>query len=135
MIRRMAILAFVVFLPATAWAQGSGVKKTGAAVTDPSDGKQMFASYCAPCHGRGGKGDGPAAAALNPRPADLTAFARKRGGTFSEKDFQDRLQGMTMSPAHGTSEMPVWGPIFAQLGNDQMRVYNLTNYVEALQAR
>ena len=30
---------------------------------------------CAPCHGTGGKGDGPAGLALNPRPADLTQHA------------------------------------------------------------
>ena len=34
-------------------------------------GKTEFASTCMPCHGAAGKGDGPAAAALNPKPADL----------------------------------------------------------------
>ena len=135
MFRKIAITLFVLCLPVAAWAQTPVVKKAGAAVTDPSDGRQMFATYCAPCHGKAGRGDGPAAASLNPRPANLTEFAKKHGSTFSEKDFQDRLQGMTMSPAHGNSEMPVWGPIFAQLGDEPMRVYNLTKYVETLQAR
>ena len=31
--------------------------------TTPTDGKQMYTSYCAPCHGVDGKGHGPAAAA------------------------------------------------------------------------
>lgn len=31
-----------------------------------------YAAQCAPCHGAGGKGDGPAAVAFNPRPADFT---------------------------------------------------------------
>ncbi len=35
-------------------------------------GKATYIETCAPCHGAGGKGDGPAAAALNPRPRDHT---------------------------------------------------------------
>jgi len=34
------------------------------------EGKALYTSLCAPCHGDKGKGDGPAAAALNPKPAD-----------------------------------------------------------------
>ena len=100
-----------------------------------TDAKQMFNSYCAPCHGVSGKGDGPAAAALNPKPANLTEYAKRRGGTFSAKDFEDKLNGMAMAPAHGNSQMPVWGPIFRQLGNEQLRVANLRKYVESLQVR
>jgi mono/diheme cytochrome c family protein len=100
-----------------------------------TDAKQMFNSYCAPCHGASGKGDGPAAAALTPKPADLTQFAKRRGGTFSAKDFEDKVNGMAMAPAHGSSQMPVWGPIFRQMGNEQLRVANLRKYVESLQAK
>lgn len=35
-------------------------------------GKALFAQQCASCHGAGGKGDAPAAAALNPKPRNLT---------------------------------------------------------------
>ncbi len=34
-------------------------------------GKALFVGNCAPCHGTSGAGDGPAAAALNPKPADF----------------------------------------------------------------
>ncbi len=34
------------------------------------EGKQLYTANCAPCHGSKGRGDGPAAAALNPKPAD-----------------------------------------------------------------
>ena len=34
------------------------------------DAKTLYTSMCAPCHGDKGRGDGPAAMALNPRPAD-----------------------------------------------------------------
>jgi mono/diheme cytochrome c family protein len=45
-------------------------------------GKSLFSVNCASCHGMGGKGDGPAASALNPKPRDFTAgYWRYGGGT------------------------------------------------------
>lgn len=38
-------------------------------------GKQIFTTTCLPCHGPGGHGDGPASAALNPRPANFSSPA------------------------------------------------------------
>src|SRR5438067_4860956 len=39
----------------------------------PVDGAtRMFAQVCATCHGIGGRGDGPAAENLNPKPRDYT---------------------------------------------------------------
>lgn len=34
-------------------------------------GARLFAKYCVPCHGASGHGDGPAAAALKPKPRDF----------------------------------------------------------------
>ena len=39
---------------------------------DAAKGKTTFENTCAACHGPGGKGDGPAAAALDPKPKNLT---------------------------------------------------------------
>ena len=36
-------------------------------------GKKLYGTYCAVCHGAKGKGDGIAAAGLNPKPADHTS--------------------------------------------------------------
>jgi len=38
-----------------------------------AEGKTLYTTNCAPCHGNKGKGDGPAAQALNPKPADHTS--------------------------------------------------------------
>ncbi len=46
-------------LPATAETMGQG--------------QTLFQTHCTTCHGRDGQGNGPAAAGLTPRPADLTA--------------------------------------------------------------
>lgn len=37
------------------------------------DGKNLFQTYCITCHGDKGEGNGPSAAGLNPKPADLTS--------------------------------------------------------------
>jgi len=39
---------------------------------DPSAGKAVFQQNCVICHGNAGKGDGPAAAGLNPKPANFS---------------------------------------------------------------
>ena len=36
------------------------------------DGKNIFQTYCITCHGDKGEGNGPSAAGLNPKPANLT---------------------------------------------------------------
>jgi mono/diheme cytochrome c family protein len=38
-------------------------------------GKNLFKTYCVTCHGESGKGNGPQAASLNPKPHDLTSEA------------------------------------------------------------
>lgn len=47
-------------------------------------GKEIYGVQCAACHGADGKGDGPAAAALNPKPRDFTSGYWKLGGTPSQ---------------------------------------------------
>lgn len=44
-----------------------------AAAPDPAmEARTLFKTRCAVCHGDSGKGDGPGAAALNPKPRDYT---------------------------------------------------------------
>lgn len=134
MVRRIALLTFFLVAPSLAWAQTPPktptIKRETAKMTPGNDGAEMYRSYCAACHGRTGKGDGPAAAALKTRPTDLTKL--KTGEEFPVKDFDDKVTG-NMSPSHGSQDMPVWGPIFRQMGNDTLRLYNLRKYVESLQ--
>jgi mono/diheme cytochrome c family protein len=47
-------------------------ENTTVAKGDATHGQQVYTQTCSPCHGVGGKGDGAAAAALNPKPADHT---------------------------------------------------------------
>ena len=136
----MAVVALgIVFSPVVGSARADQTKPVVAMEKakdlPPSDGPGMFRAYCAPCHGVTAKGDGPAAAALIPNPADLTEFAKRRKGTFSVRDFEEKLQGAGMVSAHGNSAMPVWGPVFRQLGSEPLRIANLRKYVESLQVK
>ncbi len=42
-----------------------------AAPGDAAKGKEIYGKSCVGCHGPAGKGDGPAASALNPKPTNL----------------------------------------------------------------
>lgn len=46
---------------------------TGYSVESVAHGGRLFAAHCAACHGPGGRGDGPAAASVAIKPADLTS--------------------------------------------------------------
>jgi mono/diheme cytochrome c family protein len=50
------------------------------------EAKEIFAQRCSTCHGAGGKGDGAAAAALNPKPRDLTSADWQKGATDEHID-------------------------------------------------
>jgi mono/diheme cytochrome c family protein len=75
-------------------------------------GATLFSTFCAPCHGLEARGDGPAAAALSPRPANLRAIAARRGGHFPAPEIAGFIDGRLRVDAHGTSAMPVWGRRF-----------------------
>lgn len=111
------------------------------------EGKDLYAAYCASCHGMDGKGSGPASAAMKTAPPDLTTVTKRRGksGKYPEAYVEALLTGNgkttadKMVPSHGSSEMPVWGPVFRQVERDQdlglIRLRNVVKYVESIQAK
>jgi mono/diheme cytochrome c family protein len=135
-------IAFVVACAMISLAQEGTptVKREPAPMTSPASGKEMFMSYCAPCHGKSGKGDGPAAAALKQPPADLTQLAKRNGGKYPTDQVTSVLRGQTKLAAHGDQEMPVWGPVFWKMSQGKeeivtLRITNLNRYVESLQEK
>lgn len=73
---------------------------------DPAAGKEKFQQICASCHGAKGKGDGVAAAALDPKPRDLSDAAYVSGLT-DDHIFKTVKEG---GAAVGKSAlMPAWG--------------------------
>jgi mono/diheme cytochrome c family protein len=104
-------------------------------------GQDLYATYCASCHGPKGKGDGAAAITARALPSDLTVLASRRGGVYPA-DFVRTIvtsQFRRLANAHGPAEMPVWGLVFhAADPHDakvQTRVDNLVAYVGTLQQK
>ncbi len=105
--------------------------------TSPADGKQMYTSYCAPCHGVDGRGHGTASSALKAPPTDLSNLAAANGGKFPVSHLVSVLRYGVEHPA---AEMPDWNQIFARMNQvnpiirDQ-RTSNLVDYLRTLQVR
>jgi mono/diheme cytochrome c family protein len=101
------------------------------------EGRDLFVAYCASCHGRDGRGSGPAAASLRVPPPDLTVIARKAKGKFPAERLERIISGDEISGAHGSREMPVWGPLFSRIQWDKdwspVRLRNLVKYIESIQ--
>jgi mono/diheme cytochrome c family protein len=119
------------------------VKKVVIKQTSASSGKEMFTQYCAPCHGIDGTGKGPAASAMKTQPTDLTQLARKHDGKYPANTVAGVLKfgsGGGANPAHGSADMPIWGPLLQSLDKYhdsivQQRISNLVMYIETLQAK
>jgi mono/diheme cytochrome c family protein len=113
------------------------IKKEPIRNVNASDAPAMFNSYCAPCHGKDAKGTGPAAKALVKAPADLTTIAKRNGGAFPEVKVKRYIEGADDVSAHGSREMPIWGPLFRELNQDTalLRVQQLNDYIKGMQAK
>jgi mono/diheme cytochrome c family protein len=103
----------------------------------PMSGADIFKWYCAACHGKNGKGNGPAASELKVAPPDLTTLAKRNKGKFPA-DYVTRVFVNGPKPAHGTAEMPVWGPLFSELnakGHVTVEIDRVVDYLESLQQK
>jgi mono/diheme cytochrome c family protein len=87
-------------------------------------GKTKYNLYCLGCHGAGGKGDGPAASSLNPRPRDMT-----------KADYMSRLSDQYLfnvikaggSSVNKSPLMPAWGGTLSDKD-----IWNLVAYIRSL---
>jgi mono/diheme cytochrome c family protein len=108
--------------------------------TNPASGEEMYLNYCAVCHGKDGKGAGPAASALKVPPTDLSKLSANAGGKYPALHVSSVIRGEGELAAHGSKDMPVWGPLFWRMsqgheGEVQQRIANLNSYIESLQAK
>jgi mono/diheme cytochrome c family protein len=64
------------------------------------EAKEVYATRCSTCHGTGGKGDGAAAAALSPKPRDLTdaVWQKTLADDYVEKIIVQGGAGVGKSP-------------------------------------
>jgi mono/diheme cytochrome c family protein len=82
-----------------------------------AEAKSIYVANCGPCHGERGKGDGAAAAGLNPRPADHTSA-----------DVQKQTDGAIFwKLSEGHTPMPGYKSIFSE-----KQRWELVNFIRTL---
>jgi mono/diheme cytochrome c family protein len=113
--------AGVLGLGITAWAQGpwdapAAEKTKKSPGGNAANGKKLAETNCISCHGASGKGDGPAAAALNPKPADWTS-ARVQGESEG---------ALFWKISNGRGPMPPWKHL------SEKDRWDLVTYVKSL---
>jgi cytochrome c553 len=81
--------------------QESGPAQPSSAGGEGSRADQMFATVCATCHGMDGTGNGPAAAALNPKPRNYTDAAWQASVT------DDQLKDTILKGGQGVGKSPM----------------------------
>ncbi|MEI8279790.1 MAG: cytochrome c [Bacteroidota bacterium] len=88
--------------------------------TSLAEAKNIYKTTCAPCHGDKGRGDGPAAVALNPKPAD-----------HSSKEIQAESDGsLFWKMTTGKGAMQAYK---TQLSDKQR--WELVNYIRTLKKK
>lgn len=140
MTRRILVFSLLLAVACALTLAQTTLQKAPAPYTSPDSGKDMFKAYCASCHGVDGKGSGPAASALKAPLPDLTMLTKNNSGKFPANHIAAVIQGDVNSPAHGSADMPVWGPVFMKVSQHhtaqvQQRVHNLADYIESLQVK
>lgn len=74
--------------PAPGGAASSATAASGGGKTPAAEAREVYDTRCATCHGKTGKGDGPGAAALNPKPA-----------SFADAEWQKKITDEQISKA------------------------------------
>src|ERR1035437_2734444 len=134
-IRRVfSLVVFFLCFAAVGESQQREIKYAPVKPTSPASGQEMYTTYCAVCHGKDGKGNGPAAEALKVPPPDLTTLARKNDNSYPS----DRVRSAIAGDVRGSKEMPVWGELFWCMSQGhssevQLRISNLNKHIESMQ--
>lgn len=109
---------------------------------DAELGAELYADYCAACHGATGKGDGDMANVITIPATNLTTLASGNDGEFPMLKVIHVIDGRTGIRAHG-GPMPLFGRVFSREGSDddsygttletRGRILSLAMYLESLQ--
>jgi mono/diheme cytochrome c family protein len=138
---RRALYSSLLIAVFAIWIAGAKTSPTVDETLPPNyvpSGKLVYQQYCATCHGTDAKGTGPMASFLKTRPSDLTLLTKRHGGKFPKEYVRSVLEFGPGPSAHGSSDMPTWGPIFRYFDKQneravQQRITNMCNYLTSLQ--
>ena len=100
------------------WAAPPGATRTPNPIAADSAsvkrGGEIYAKYCAVCHGAAGRGDGPAAKGLSPPPPDLKVMAPHH----PDGDLAWKI-------AEGRGPMPAWKDVLTK-----NQIWDAVNYLK-----
>jgi mono/diheme cytochrome c family protein len=115
----VAVLFITIGAAAQEWkapADAKATKNPVAKAAGIKDGKAAYDANCAVCHGAAGKGDGPGATALNPKPRNL-----------ADKAIQGQTDGeLFWKISVGRSVMPPWKHL------PERERWSLVHYIRSL---
>jgi Cytochrome C oxidase, cbb3-type, subunit III len=139
MFRHVLLIVAVAVLPILLTAQKRTREEFSLPVTSPTSGEQMYRAYCADCHGRDARGNGSLAPILKITPPNLTTLSKRNHNKFPYSLVYQTINGKSGKSSHGSREMPIWGPVFRNMGKGkkgeaELRMKTLTKYIESLQA-
>lgn len=138
--RKLQVVLLAVLLGNLTFAQHAARLIRAADVPESLTGEKLYASFCAVCHGADARGGGSYAPQLKVLPPDLTLIAKRNGGAFPKMHVAEVIDGEFQKQAHGSQDMPIWGPIFRSVAhgrNDsaQRRINRLVKYLESVQEK
>ena len=79
---------------------------------EPDPGRELYLKYCASCHGKDGRSDGPVSPYLQIKPTDLTRLKKENRGIYPLGKVMSSIDGTHDVRGHGDAKMPVWGEVF-----------------------
>ena len=79
----------------------------GTTMEAQSAGEALFVENCVACHGTAGRGDGPLAAGLATKPANLTEIAARRNGVWPMLEIMSVIDGYSRNTLP-REDMPVF---------------------------
>jgi DMSO reductase family type II enzyme heme b subunit len=94
--------------PAAARAAEMEPVRPAPVAADPDRGRRLYERHCAQCHGASGKGDGPAAELVYPRPRNFTTAVFKVRSTLSGQLPTDQDLFRAISEGLPGTSMPPW---------------------------
>ena len=130
-----AMLAALLLAPAIASAQEQPVTKQSI------PGAAIYSTDCVSCHGAAARGDGPLAATMTRKPANLTEIAKRNGGVYPADLVFRTIDGRNRVRGHGGPDMPEWAEALARSRDasdpEQVKkiIQSLVDYLESIQLR
>jgi len=137
---RILLSASLVTVLGVSGPQNKNERKTASKPPSLAAGQETFLKYCASCHGKTAKGDGPAAFVLRTAPSDLTTLSKRHEDKFPAGYVGVVLTFGKSFASHGSEDMPIWGSRFKTIDpvhdpTGQQHIDDVVAYIRSLQVK